>query len=47
MAPSVSPINVYTLHGFRSSFATWAESVDNGRRFAPTVIEAALAHEAR
>jgi len=36
--------NGYTLHGFRSSFSTWAEAQDNGRRFAPTVIEAALAH---
>jgi integrase len=36
--------NGYTLHGFRSSFSTWAEAQDNGRRLAPTVIEAALAH---
>lgn len=36
--------NGYTLHGFRSSFSTWAEAQDDGRRFAPTVIEAALAH---
>ena len=36
--------NGYTLHGFRSSFSQWAETQDNGRRFAPTTIEAALAH---
>lgn len=30
----------YTLHGFRSSFSTWAEECG----FAPNVIEAALAH---
>jgi integrase len=34
----------YTLRGFRSSFSTWAEAQDDGRRFAPSVIEAALAH---
>jgi integrase len=36
--------NGYTLHGFRSSFSQWAEAQDHGRRFAPSVIEAALAH---
>ena len=34
----------FTLHGFRSSFASWAEAKDHGRRFAPATIEAALAH---
>lgn len=34
----------FTLHGFRSSFASWAEAQDHGRRFAPATIEAALAH---
>ncbi len=36
--------NGYTLHGFRTSFATWAEEQDNGRRFPARVIDAALAH---
>ena len=36
--------NGYTLHGFRSSFASWAEVQEDGRAFAPAVIEAALAH---
>jgi integrase len=36
--------NGYTLHGFRSSFATWAEEEDHGRRFPARVIDAALAH---
>jgi integrase len=30
----------YTLHGFRTSFSTWAEE----KGFAPNVIETALAH---
>jgi integrase len=34
----------YTLHGFRTSFATWAEEQDSGRRFPARVIDAALAH---
>jgi integrase len=34
----------FTLHGFRSSFASWAESIDHGRRFAPATIEGCLAH---
>ena len=34
----------FTLHGFRTSFATWAEEQDDGRLYPPSVIEAALAH---
>lgn len=34
----------FTLHGFRTSFATWAEEQDNGRKYPPKVIDAALAH---
>jgi integrase len=34
----------FTLHGFRTSFATWAEEQDDGRMYPPSVIEAALAH---
>jgi integrase len=36
--------NGYTLHGFRSSFAQWAETQDDGRRFPTRIIDAALAH---
>lgn len=42
--PSDKP---FTLHGFRSSFGSWAEEQDNGRRFPPKVIDAALAHVKR
>jgi integrase len=34
----------YTLHGFRSSFGTWAEEQDDGRMYPARVIDAALAH---
>jgi integrase len=34
----------YTLHGFRSSLATWAEDQDDGRMYPVPVIKAALAH---
>ncbi len=34
----------YTLHGFRSSLATWAEDQDDGRMYPVSVIKAALAH---
>ncbi len=34
----------YTLHGFRTSFSTWAEEQDDGRAFAPAVIKAATSH---
>ena len=33
----------YTLHGFRSSLATWAEDQDDGRMYPVPVIKAALA----
>jgi integrase len=35
----------YTLHGFRSTFATWAQAQDNGRAYPNAVIDAALAHK--
>jgi integrase len=35
----------YTLHGFRTSFSTWAQAQDEGRAYPNTVIEAALAHK--
>jgi integrase len=34
----------FTLHGFRATFATWAETVDDGRAYPQSVITAALAH---
>jgi len=34
----------FTLHGFRSSFGTWAEEQDDGRTYPMRVIKAALAH---
>jgi integrase len=34
----------FTLHGFRSSFGTWAEEQDDGRMYPARVIDAALAH---
>ena len=34
----------YTLHGSRSSLATWAEDQDDGRMYPVLVIKAALAH---
>ncbi len=34
----------FTLHGFRTSFSTWAEEQDDGRKYPQPVIEAALAH---
>jgi integrase len=36
--------NGYTLHGFRSSFQTWAAEQDDGRAYPFEVREAALAH---
>lgn len=36
--------NGYTLHGFRSSFRTWAAEQDHGRKYPFEVREAALAH---
>ena len=36
--------NGYTLHGFRSTFATWAAEQDHGRAYPFEVREAALAH---
>lgn len=39
------PSEPYTLHGFRSTFADWASEQDHGRRFAPKVIDTALAHK--
>jgi integrase len=35
----------YTLHGFRTSFATWAQEKDDGRTYPPQVIDKALAHK--
>jgi integrase len=34
----------FTLHGFRATFATWAEAQDDGRAYPQSVITAALAH---
>jgi integrase len=34
----------FTLHGFRATFATWAEAQDDGRAYPQAVITAALAH---
>jgi len=34
----------FTLHGFRSSFSTWAAEQDKGRKYPFEVREAALAH---
>jgi hypothetical protein len=33
-----------TLHGFRSTFSTWAEEQDDGRAYPRAVIKAALKH---
>jgi integrase len=40
------PLQQYgiTLHGFRASFASWAEEQDDGRAFPHAIIEAALGH---
>src|SRR5947209_1801141 len=35
----------YTLHGFRTSFSTWAQAQDEGRTYPHPVIESALAHK--
>jgi integrase len=35
----------YTLHGFRTTFATWAQAQDDGRAYPNAVIDAALAHK--
>lgn len=35
----------FTLHGFRSSFSTWAQAQDDGRTYPHPVIESALAHK--
>jgi integrase len=32
------------VHGFRSSFATWGQDQEDGKAYAPPVIDAALAH---
>jgi integrase len=34
-----------TLHGFRTSFTTWAQEQDGGRKYPDPVIDAALAHK--
>lgn len=36
----------YTLHGFRTSLATWAQEQDNGRMYPKPIIDAVLAHGA-